>query len=173
MTKTILCVLVLCLGASAGSAVRASDATSIQPPGLIYEMPEATTATYAEQALNASNCTGGPAGHCYPGPGQGGGSTLIYEPDPSQNSVIASWASGGPTCSVGYRYTVTRTPWALYSGSVFILMMPESASAQNEQGYLEAGHLPDPSPWTDHRTTTFFYSGTPFRIPPPVGRVCP
>ncbi|MHB1764557.1 MAG: hypothetical protein ACYCS1_03295 [Gammaproteobacteria bacterium] len=181
MKKLILFVFAAGLGASIGSLAQAGDATSAAPPSLVYEMPRATTAMYAGRALtaqnarNAANCTGGPTGHCYPGPGlnPGGGSTLAYAPDPSQNSVIVSWTSGGTACSMGRQYTVTLTPWALYSGSVFIMMMPESAQAQNEQSYLEQDHLPDPSPWTDNRTTTFFYSVTLFRIPPPAGHLCP
>ncbi len=180
MRKPIL-FMTMCLVTLAGVACGAEDATSIGPPNLIYGVPEASTAVYAEGALNAqnamnaTNCTGGPAGHCYTGSGSssGGGETLTFVPDPSRNTVIDFWQSGGPACSMGHRYTVTKTPWALYSGGMFVMMMPESAAALAEQGYIGQDHLPEPSPWTDHRTTTFSYTGTPYRVPPPLGRLCP
>ncbi len=181
MNPKILAVLVACLIAAATSTARATDGTVIAPPSLIYEMPEASTALYAERALNAqnavnaANCTGGPAGHCSSGsdPISGSGNPLTYAPDPAENIVLDSWKSSGPACSLGREYTVVKTPWALYSDGVFIMMMPESAQALNEQDYLEQGHLPTPSPWTDSRTTTFSYSGAFYRVPPPLGHRCP
>lgn len=175
MQKTIpcLCLLAAWLAAVAVPTTWARDGTSIAPPDLIYVMPDATTARYAMRAFNAVNCTGGTSGHCYPGPDPVGGGALTYAPDPARRRVIVSWTNGGLACSVGERYTVTEIPWALYSGDRFIMMMPESGEARNEQDELEADHLPDPNPWSDERTATFSGAVTSYRIPPSPGRRCP